>query len=156
PWRASSLPRQAARRPGAVARYDPVGSVGARRVVVVGAGPAGLRAAAVAAGRGHEVIVHGPRDEPRGRLTPIGWVPARDGWAHAVEDMVSEAERGGARLRLGRNGDAAAVLESESDVVLIATGSTWDLTGASPQVPERPGIPGLEGQRAVGLDGALY
>jgi NADH:flavin oxidoreductase / NADH oxidase family/NAD(P)-binding Rossmann-like domain len=45
-----------------------VGSDAARRVAIVGGGPAGLRAGAIAAARGHHVVVHEREAEPGGHL----------------------------------------------------------------------------------------
>jgi hypothetical protein len=93
-----------------------------KQVVVLGAGPAGLRAAATAAARGHAVVVHEPQDEPGGHLRDLAWLPTRAPWLHAVEDLVAAVERNGGELRLGSDPDPVSV---EADVVLLATGSAW-------------------------------
>jgi len=93
-----------------------------KQVVVLGAGPAGLRAAATAAARGHRVVVHERAPEPGGHLRDLAWLPTRSAWLRAVEDLVAAVERNGGELRLGSDPDPASV---EADVVLLATGSTW-------------------------------
>ena len=72
-----------------------------KQVVVLGAGPAGLRAAATAAARGHRVVVHEREDEPGGHLRDLAWLPTRSAWLRAVEDLVAAVERNGGELRLG-------------------------------------------------------
>lgn len=126
-----------------------------RRIVVVGAGPAGLRAAATAAARGHEVTVHERETEAGGHLRDIAWLPTRDGWRRAVEDLVAAAVRAGADLRLGSAPDADALAEAAADVVLVATGAAWEATGASARRPYRPGIPIAGMLRPVDLGTAL-
>src|SRR5205823_10049277 len=90
-----------------------------RRVVVVGAGPAGLRAAATAAARGHEVVVHERRDEPGGHLRDLASLPTRSAWLWAIEDLVSAVERHGGELRLRSAPAPAEVEEAQPEVVLL-------------------------------------
>jgi 2,4-dienoyl-CoA reductase-like NADH-dependent reductase (Old Yellow Enzyme family) len=126
-----------------------------RRVVVVGGGPAGLRAGAVAAARGNEVMVHELRDRPGGHLDRIAWLPTRAGWGTAVEDLVGALARHGAVLELGSEVDAERLERERPDVVLVATGSSWDTSGESTQRPESPGITRGDGDIVLGLDTAL-
>ena len=126
-----------------------------RRVLIVGAGPAGLRAGAIAAARGHHVVVHERESEPGGHLREIAWLPTRGGWARAVDDMVAELERHGGALRLGSHVSEDALRSDSSDVILIAAGAEWDSTGASANRPERERIPVSGACRMLGLGAAL-
>jgi 2,4-dienoyl-CoA reductase-like NADH-dependent reductase (Old Yellow Enzyme family) len=132
----------------------PLDDVDCRRVVVIGGGPAGLRAGAVAAARGHEVVVHEQEAEPGGHLRDIGWLPTRQNWRRAVEDLVSELHRAGGRLVLGSPADAGVLERTPADVILVATGADWDTSGNSGFRPEQ-GIPGVETGRVLGLGTAL-
>ena len=67
------------------------------RVIVVGAGPAGLRTAATAAARGHEVTVHERDALPGGHVRDMAWLPTRDRWWRAIDDLVA-ASSGPARV----------------------------------------------------------
>jgi 2,4-dienoyl-CoA reductase-like NADH-dependent reductase (Old Yellow Enzyme family) len=91
-----------------------------KQVVVIGAGPAGLRAGATAAARGHHVVVHEREDEPGGHLRDLAWLPTRTAWLYAIEDLVAALERNGGELQLGSAPEAL-----EADVVLLATGASW-------------------------------
>lgn len=104
-----------------------------KKVVVVGAGPAGLEAARVAAERGHEVYL---ADESRA----IGGTPAvlaRDDNRRNLRDhaayFVPELRRLGVELVLGHRVGAQEVIEFGADAVVVAT-------GGSPIVPDVPGI----------------
>jgi 2,4-dienoyl-CoA reductase-like NADH-dependent reductase (Old Yellow Enzyme family)/thioredoxin reductase len=126
-----------------------------RSVLVVGAGPAGLRCAAVAAGRGHRVVVHERSARPGGHLRLLADLPTRASWEHAIEDQVAQLQAAGGRIVLGRELTAQDVLDAAPDVVVVATGATWDATGAAFDRPDRERVPGLDGVRALGLDAAL-
>jgi 2,4-dienoyl-CoA reductase-like NADH-dependent reductase (Old Yellow Enzyme family) len=110
-------------------------SLGAKRVLVVGAGPAGLRAGAICAARGHEVTVVDRRERAGGHLADLAWLPTRGGWAKAVDDLLAELARSGAALRLGTEATPDLVAAESPDVVILATGAEWEATGASPAVP---------------------
>ncbi len=122
-----------------------------KRVVVVGAGPAGLRAAATAAARGHSVTVHERQAEPGGHLRDLAWLPTRSAWLHAVEDLVAALDRRGGELRLGSAPGAEELVAAAPDVVLVASGASWDASGRSSR---RPGSPGPQWE-AIGLGVAL-
>ncbi|MBS1880055.1 MAG: FAD-dependent oxidoreductase [Actinobacteria bacterium] len=125
----------------------------ARRVLVAGAGPAGLRAAAVAAARGHEVSVCERRERAGGHLADLAWLPTREGWGRAVEDLLAELARAGAALRFATAVDRELVERERPDVVLLATGAGWEESGACPALPG--GIAFGAGAEVLGLDAAL-
>lgn len=135
--------------------YDPLPARGRRRVLVVGSGPAGLRAAAVVAARGDEATVFERRGRAGGHLTDLSWLHSRRGWGLAVEDMLARLARSGAALRLSTEVDPSLVAALSPDVVLLATGAAWESTGRSALHPQREGIPIAAGARVLALDAAL-
>ncbi|GAA4708374.1 FAD-dependent oxidoreductase [Pseudonocardia yuanmonensis] len=88
-----------------------------RRVIVAGGGPAGLRAAATAAGRGHRVTLY-ERGRLGGQLALAALAPGRGELAHVVRDLVAECERAGVEIVRGEPGDLGG-----ADVVVLATGA---------------------------------
>ena len=94
----------------------------ARRVVVVGAGPAGLEAARVAALRGHAVIVHEAAKDPGGQIRLTDRTPRRQEMIQVVQWRFAECERLGVAFRFNSFADGEAVLADDPEVVIVATG----------------------------------
>jgi 2,4-dienoyl-CoA reductase-like NADH-dependent reductase (Old Yellow Enzyme family)/thioredoxin reductase len=104
-------------QPHAVRRAD-----APRRVVIVGAGPAGLEAARVSAERGHGVIVHEAANDPGGQVRLTAQTPRRAEMMQLVQWRVAECERMGVQFRFNSFADAETVLDDAPDVVIVATG----------------------------------
>jgi hypothetical protein len=98
----------------------------AKRVVVVGGGPAGLEAAWVAAARGHDVVLLERDDELGGRIRLAAALPGRAEMAAVAEWRAGECRRQGVDLRLGVSADAGSVLALSPDAVVVATGGRAD------------------------------
>jgi N-methyl-L-proline demethylase len=94
----------------------------ARRIVVVGAGPAGLEAASVSAERGHRVILFEAADQAGGQLRLATRSPRRRELAGIIDWRVERCQRLGVELRFGRLAEAADVLAETPDIVVVATG----------------------------------
>jgi 2,4-dienoyl-CoA reductase-like NADH-dependent reductase (Old Yellow Enzyme family)/thioredoxin reductase len=93
-----------------------------RRIVIVGAGPAGLEAARVAAERGHEVILHEAANEPGGQIRLAAQTPRRAEMMQVIAWRMAECERLGVQLRFNSFAEADTVRAETPDVVIIATG----------------------------------
>jgi len=94
-----------------------------RQVLVVGAGPAGMRAAVVAARRGHQVTLVDEAPRCGGRLhwaTTFG--PASE-LAGAVSWLRAELRDLAVTVELGRRWSAHDIVAHDPDAVIVATGS---------------------------------
>ena len=91
-------------------------------VVVVGAGPAGLEAARVAAARGHAVTVFEAAPKAGGQIRLTAQSPRRREMISIIEWRIARCEESGVVFRFNTLADAPAVLEEKPDVVIIATG----------------------------------
>lgn len=95
-----------------------------QRVVVVGAGPAGLEAARVAAERGHRVTVLEAAARPGGQVLLLVRNTRRRDMVGIVDWRLAELERLGVTIRTNLYAQADDVLTLKPDVVVVATGGT--------------------------------
>jgi 2,4-dienoyl-CoA reductase-like NADH-dependent reductase (Old Yellow Enzyme family) len=121
----------------------------ARRVLVVGGGPAGMKLAETAAARGHEVTLLEQAGRLGGQIRYAGMLPHRSTWLELVDDLAASLERLGVDVRLGTAGDAAAVRRFGADVTYVATGAQWDESGASARRVETSAVPRAPGSHVV-------
>jgi 2,4-dienoyl-CoA reductase-like NADH-dependent reductase (Old Yellow Enzyme family)/thioredoxin reductase len=114
-----------------------------RKVLVVGAGPAGVEAARVASERGHSVVVLEAANKPGGQIRLTAQSQRRREMISIIDWRVARCEEQGVRFIYNTLADSTRVLAERPDVVIIATGglphtevlsrgnelvdSTWDI-----------------------------
>jgi 2,4-dienoyl-CoA reductase-like NADH-dependent reductase (Old Yellow Enzyme family)/thioredoxin reductase len=115
-----------------------------RKILVVGAGPAGLACARLLALRGHRVVVAEERDRVGGALIYASKPPGRAELWEMVAYFLAELERLGVEIRLNAVVDEGFLAGLAPEAVVLAT-------GANPRIPELPGLldSGLELSTAV-------
>ncbi|HQV01993.1 MULTISPECIES: NADH:flavin oxidoreductase [unclassified Novosphingobium] len=94
----------------------------ARKVVIVGTGPAGLEAARVASQRGHAVTVFEAADRPGGQIRLTAQSMRRREMIGIIDWRMSQCEKHGANFHFNTWADADTVLAEAPDVVIVATG----------------------------------
>jgi dimethylamine/trimethylamine dehydrogenase len=143
------------------ARHD------ASRVLIVGAGPAGLEAAMMAGRRGYEVALAEATDAAGGRLVHERRLPGLAAWGRVVDYRLGQIESlTNVSLYLHSELSADDILEFGFEHVVIATGSRWrrDVIARSrvtpvPTAPEMPVFTPEQlwrGQRPAGRNVVLY
>ncbi len=107
----------------------------AKRVVVVGGGPAGLEAAWVAAARGHDVTLLEREGELGGAIRWAQRLPGRSEIAALADWRIGQCERHGVDMRTGVAATPDAVLALAPDAVVVATGGRATKDGPSAYHP---------------------
>lgn len=110
-----------------------------KRVLVVGAGPAGLEAARVASQRGHRVTVCDENETIGGQVLLASKPPSKSELKTIVEFYEGEMERRGIELRLGQKVTPETVAALAPEVVIVGAGSA----------PSTPPISGVEQANVV-------
>ncbi|ASY55356.1 NADH:flavin oxidoreductase [Sinorhizobium sp. CCBAU 05631] len=93
-----------------------------KKVVIVGAGPAGLEAARVAGERGHEVVVFEAANDPGGQIRLTAQSERRREMISIIDWRMSQCEKHGVTFHFNTWAEADTVQAENPDVVIIATG----------------------------------
>jgi 2,4-dienoyl-CoA reductase-like NADH-dependent reductase (Old Yellow Enzyme family) len=112
----------------------------ARRVVIVGAGIAGMEAAWIAAARGHEVTVLGAGPDTGGKSRLLAGLPGGEGLSSIYDYQLLAARRAGVRLQLGQTARAADILALQPDVLVLATGASMGWPRGWPREWQQEGL----------------
>ncbi len=125
-----------------------------RRALVIGAGPAGLEYARVAAARGNHVVVYEREPEVGGHVRAYGALPNRTQYGTIATWLAEQARGNGAVIKTGNAITAEnldAVLSAEQpDHVVVATGARYRRDGFQGQTAKP--LPGWESGRCVTWD----
>ena len=112
----------------------------AKKVAVIGAGPAGMACATTAAERGHDVTLFDAADRIGGQFNIARRIPGKEEFAETLRYFGRRIEKAGINLRLNQRVDAATLIAGGFDHVVLATGIT----------PRKPSINGIEHPSVTG------
>ena len=115
-----------------------------KSVLVVGAGPAGLEAARVAAERGHSVEIVEALPMVGGQFRLAGMQPRRAQILDLMDWYERQFSKLGVSLRLNTYLDEDEIAAHPADVVILATGSLPDEKGFQRWLPHLESLPGIE------------
>jgi 2,4-dienoyl-CoA reductase (NADPH2) len=111
----------------------------AKRVMVIGGGPAGMEAAISAAARGHQVTLYEKAEQLGGQLNWAAVPPGRQEFETAIQSLATRLARLGVEVKLGQEVTLDLVQAACPDSVVVATGAR----------PVVPAIPGVESEHVV-------
>ncbi len=124
--------------------YTPTNSP--KRVAVVGAGPAGLACASVAAKRGHHVTIFEGRDSIGGQFTYASKIPGKEEFIETLRYFKKMIEVHNIELQLNTYVSAEQLKDAGFDEIVIST-------GVEPRIPNMPGI---DHQKVVNYQDLLH
>ncbi|PUB18711.1 NADH:flavin oxidoreductase [Yoonia sediminilitoris] len=99
-----------------------------KKVVIVGAGPAGLEAARVCAERRHDVTVFEAADQPGGQVRLTALSPRRREMMGIIDWRMAQCTARGVDFRFNNYAELGDVTALDPDVVIIATGGLPNLS----------------------------
>ena len=113
-----------------------------RRILVIGGGPGGMKAAATAAERGFDVTLMERRGYLGGAMAAAGAMPFKRDVRDQVDYLIRRLGASGARVVCGRKATLDDVLALDPHLTVVAT-------GAEPIVPRVPGADVLNVRLAI-------
>ena len=117
-----------------------------KKIAVVGAGPAGLSAATVAAERGHNVTLFDAASEVGGQFNVAKRIPGKEEFYETLRYFANKLQQTGVDVRLNTRVTAEQLIAGGYDEVILATGI----------VPRTPAISGIEHAKVISyLDAIL-
>lgn len=117
--------------------YSPAKEI--KKIAVVGAGPAGLAAATIAAQRGHSVTLYDADKEVGGQFNIAKQIPGKEEFYETIRYFNKQIELHNVSLKLNTRVNATDLVEGDFDEIILATGIT----------PRTPKIEGIEHKKVL-------
>ena len=157
-------------RVGMEEEWQSVPTAKPKNILVIGGGPAGMKAACIAAERGHSVTLVDKADRLGGQLLLNKFIPGRSEMVTAAKDLINNIKAMDVKIRLNQKADMDFIRKSSPEAVILASGAVpielnlpgiesenvhqaWDVLAGKVHVGKKVVI---VGGNAVGLETAMY
>ena len=121
-----------------------------KKVMIIGAGPAGLEAAWVAARCGHSVTLYEKQTHPGGQFRAAAMPPFKQDISKAIKYLMTMGKKYGVTYKFGIEVTQDVISAQNANVIVLATGAK----------PIKPRIKGIDSQKVVSavdvLEGRVY
>ena len=95
-----------------------------KKIAVIGAGPAGLEAATVAAKRGHQVVLFEEKHEIGGQFNMAKVIPGKEEYGQTIRYYHNMLKKYEVDVRLNTKAEEADLIAQNYDEIILATGVT--------------------------------
>lgn len=115
------------------AEFNPINHATPRRILIIGAGPAGMACATTAASRGHEVHLYEAADHIGGQFNLARRIPGKEEYGETIRYFSEELKRLGVNIRLKTTVDESTLRDGSWDAIVLAC-------GVAPRLPDIAGL----------------
>ena len=116
-----------------------------KKVWIIGGGPAGMKAAEIAARRGHQVTLYEKKEKLGGRFLLASIPPKKQILKDFIDQLERRLQKLPIKIIIGKPFSPASLRRGKPDGVIIATGAK----------PFFPPIDGIQGAKAISVEDAL-
>ena len=116
-----------------------------KKVWIIGGGPAGMKAAEIAARRGHQVTLYEEKEKLGGRFLLASIPPKKQVLKEFIDQLERRLQKLPIKIIVGKTFSPASLRRGKPDGVIIATGAK----------PFFPPIDGIQGAKAISVEDAL-
>ena len=113
---------------------SPAKSPGPKKVVIVGGGPAGMKAAITASEKGHDVVLYEKSSALGGLIKAADYDKYKAGLRRYKDYLITQLHKSGTKILLNTSATPEMIAAQKPDQLILAIGSS----------PITPAIPGVE------------